>query len=171
MAGAGYSVGYGSIERMARAGDELLNPLTGERIVFVRTAADTDGELLEMDDFWTRPGHRAPEHVHPGMQERWEIVAGMACFRIAGVERTAGPGELVVAPPGVPHRAWNPGEQPVHLRIQMRPALRWEQFVERLFALANDAHSNGSSVLDPPALLALLREFPREIAPAPAVEA
>ncbi len=50
---------------MARAGDELVNPITGERIVFRKTAADTDGTLLEMDDFWTQPGHRAPEHVHP----------------------------------------------------------------------------------------------------------
>jgi quercetin dioxygenase-like cupin family protein len=151
---------------MARAGDELLNPLTGERIVFVRTAADTGGELLEMDDFWTRPGHRAPEHAHPEMQERWEIVAGTACFQIAGVQRTAGPGEVVLAAPGVPHQAWNPSEQPVHLRIQMRPALRWEQFVEGLFALAREAHDSGSSVPDPSSLLRLLREFPREIAPA-----
>jgi len=156
---------------MARAGDELLNPLTGERIVFLRTGADTGGELLELDDFWTQPGHRAPEHVHPAMQERWEIVAGTACFRIAGVQRIAGPGELVVAAPGVPHQAWNPSEQPVHLRIQMRPALRWEQFVERLFALARDAHSSGSSAPDPPALRKLMHEFPREIALAPPVDA
>jgi mannose-6-phosphate isomerase-like protein (cupin superfamily) len=152
---------------MARAGDELLNRLTGERIVFVKTAADTGGELLEMDDFWTQPGRRANEHVHPGMQEHWEVLAGTACFRIAGVEQTAGPGELVVAAPGVPHLAWNPGEQLVHLRVQMRPALRWEQCIERLFALSNDAYSTGSSVPDPSALHRLLREFPREIIPAP----
>lgn len=48
---------------MARAGDELVNPITGERIVFRKTAAETAGRLLEMDDFWTQPGHRAPEHV------------------------------------------------------------------------------------------------------------
>jgi quercetin dioxygenase-like cupin family protein len=107
---------------MVRAGDELVNPITGERIVFRKTAADTGGTLLEMDAFWTRPGHRAPEHGHPGMQERWEILAGTACFRIGGVERTAGPGEVVVAPVGVRHLAWNPTEEPVHLRIQMSPA-------------------------------------------------
>jgi hypothetical protein len=33
--------------------DELFNPLTGERIVFRKTAAETGGVLLEMDDFWT----------------------------------------------------------------------------------------------------------------------
>jgi quercetin dioxygenase-like cupin family protein len=148
---------------MARAGDELVNPMTGERIVFRKIAAETGGQLLEMDDFWTQPGHRASEHVHPDMQERWEILAGTACFRIDGVERTAGPGEMVIAPPGVAHLAWNPTEEPVHLRIQMSPALRWEVFIERLFALASDGHRRQQRAPDPVQMLELLREFPREI--------
>jgi len=152
---------------VVRAGDELVNPITGERIVFRKTAADTDGALLEMDDFWMRPGHRAPAHVHPEMQERWEIIAGTACFRIAGVERIAGPGEVIVAAPGVPHQAWSHAVEPVHVRIQMRPALRWETFVERLFALARDGHRSEQGVPDPALTLELLREFPREIALAP----
>jgi quercetin dioxygenase-like cupin family protein len=152
---------------MASAGDELVNPITGERIVFRRTAAETAGRLLEMDDFWTRPGHRAPEHIHPEMQERWEILGGTACFHIGGIERTAGPGEVVVAPAGVPHVAWNPTEEPVHLRIQMTPALRWEAFVERLFALAVDGRRDRDGAPDLLPMLELLREFPREIALAP----
>jgi mannose-6-phosphate isomerase-like protein (cupin superfamily)/ketosteroid isomerase-like protein len=143
---------------VARAGETVENPATGERITFVRTAADTSGELLVMDDSWTRPGHRAPEHVHPAMEERWEVVEGRAAFRIAGEELEAGPGETVVAPPATPHAAWNPTGEPVRLRIEMRPALRWEDAVERIFAGA------------PP--VELLREFPREIAaPDPGVEA
>jgi quercetin dioxygenase-like cupin family protein len=152
---------------MVRAGDELVNPASGERIVFLRTAVDTDGRLLEMDDFWTRPGHRTAEHIHPGMHERWEVVAGSVCFRIAGVERIAVPGEVVVAPAGVPHMAWSLDAAPVHLRIQMRPALRWELFVERLFALALGGHADERGTLDPTLMIELLREFPREIAPAP----
>jgi quercetin dioxygenase-like cupin family protein len=149
---------------MPHAGDELLNPLTGERIVFRKTAAETDGRLLEMDDFWTRPGQRAAEHAHPEMQEGWAVVAGSACFRIGGVERTAGPGEVLVAPAGVRHLAWNPTEEPVQLRIQMSPALGWEMFVERLFALASAAHAEQRVAPDATRLRDLLREFPREIA-------
>jgi len=152
---------------MARAGDELVNPITGERIVFRKTAADTDGTLLEMDDFWTRPEHRTVEHVHPEMQERWEVIAGSVCFRIDGVEQIAGPGEVVIAPAGVPHMAWSIDAAPVHLRIQMQPALRWERFVERLFALARDGHTDERGMPDPTLMIELLGEFPREIAPAP----
>ena len=138
---------------MARAGQTIENPATGERITFVATAADTGGELLVMDDVWTRPGHRAPEHVHPEMEERWQVVAGRAAFRIGGEAIEAGPGEVVVAPPGTPHLAWNPGDGEVRLRIEMRPSLRWEEFVERLFALGGDQAAGA----------ALLREFGREL--------
>jgi quercetin dioxygenase-like cupin family protein len=114
-------------------------PVTGERIVFLRTGEETGGELLEMDDFWARADHRTPEHLHPAMEERWEVIAGNIRFEIGGVGRTAGPGETIVAPPGTPHTARNIGEKPAHLRIQMRPALRWQEFVERLFALPGSA--------------------------------
>jgi len=90
------------------------------------------------------------------------------CFRIDGVERIAVPGEVVIAPAGVTHMAWNPDAEPVHLRIQMRPALRWEQFIERLFAFACDGHTDERGMPDPTLMIELLREFPREIAPAPA---
>jgi len=99
----------------------IRNPRTGERIEFeVRTP-----EMLVMHSTWTRPGHRATEHVHPEMEERFEILDGKAAFRIGGTERTASAGEVVVVSPGAPHLAWNPTDGLVRLRITMRPALRW----------------------------------------------
>jgi len=131
---------------MPHEGQTVENAATGERITFVVISP----ELLVMDDLWPRPGHRAIEHAHPEMEERWEVVEGRAAFRIGDHERELGPGEWIVAPPGTPHRAWNPGDTPVRLRIEMRPALRWAEFTERLF--------RG----DPPG--ELLQEFRREIA-------
>jgi len=46
----------------------------------------------------------------------------------------------------------------------MRPALRCERFVERLFGLARDGHTDGRGMPDPKLMVELLREFPREIA-------
>lgn len=124
---------------------------SGEQVVFRRVAAETGGELLEMDDFWAAPDHRTHPHVHPGMEERWHVVAGEVCFRIGGREEVVGPGGVAIAPPGVRHEAWNVGDGPVQLRIEMRPALRWQEFVERLFAGEEPA--------------GLLAEFEREVAP------
>lgn len=123
----------------------IENPRTGERIVFeVRTP-----ELLVVRSTWTRPGRRAAAHVHPAMEERYDVLAGQAAFRIGGIERTAVAGETVVVPPGMSHLAWNPTDGIVELRIMMRPALRWAEFVERLFAG------------DDPAML--LREYAAEL--------
>lgn len=148
---------------MSPSSREIVSRSTGERIVFLRTAEDTDGALLEMDDFWPRADHQTPEHLHPAMEERWEVIAGKVRFEIDDVPRTAEVGDTVVASPGTPHSARNVGPEPAHLRIQMRPALRWQEFVERLFALAPDAQGG----LEPDSLAALMREFSREIAPTP----
>src|SRR3954454_18634161 len=136
----------------------IENPRTGERVEFLRD----DGKVLEMALTWPRPGLRAAEHVHPEMEERYEVVAGRAAFRVGGVGAEAGagvggvgagagPGGVVVVPPGTPHLAWNPTGDEVRLRVEMRPPLRWREFVERLFAGEDPA--------------VLLREYAREVAP------
>jgi quercetin dioxygenase-like cupin family protein len=107
----------------------IENTRTGEHIEFLSDAPDA----LVMSATWTRPGHRALEHVHPGMEERWHVLEGRAAFRIDGVEVEATAGSVVVAPPGRRHLAWNPTDAPVRLRIEMRPALRWREFTTRLF--------------------------------------
>ena len=45
---------------MARAGDELVNPVTGLRTVFRKTARETGGELLQVDWIGEPDGPRAP---------------------------------------------------------------------------------------------------------------
>ncbi|HEX8205504.1 MAG TPA: cupin domain-containing protein [Solirubrobacteraceae bacterium] len=127
----------------------IVNPATGETVEFVSETP----ELLVMENVWNRADHRTVEHVHPGMEERWHVLEGTAGFRIGGEETLRGPSDSVVAPPGVPHLGWNAGGGVVRLRIEMRPALRWREFVERLFA------NGGTPEPD------LLAEFGREVGP------
>lgn len=49
-------------------------------------------ELLVMTTTWTRPGHRAVEHIHPRMEERFEVLDGRVAWRIDGIEVSAGEG-------------------------------------------------------------------------------
>jgi mannose-6-phosphate isomerase-like protein (cupin superfamily) len=113
--------------------DTIENAASGERVTFL---AESD-DLLVMDVAWTKPGHRAIEHIHPGMEETFIVLEGRAAWRIDGEGGTSlegGHGTRVVVPPGVVHLAWNPTEEPVRLRIEMRPALRWREFTTRLFS-------------------------------------
>jgi mannose-6-phosphate isomerase-like protein (cupin superfamily) len=110
--------------------DAIENPRTAEQVEFI---GETEA-VLTMISTWTRPGHRASEHVHPTMEERYEVLAGEAAFRVDGVEIRVPPGGVVVVPPGRRHLAWNPTEEPVRLRVEMRPPLRWREFTIRFFA-------------------------------------
>jgi quercetin dioxygenase-like cupin family protein len=119
-----------------RAGDTLENPVTGERIVFRKTAADTGGELLQLDVFFRPGGFVAAAHVHPKQAERFEVVSGRPWFRVGREEGRASPGDVIVVPPGVPHTWRNDTEEETHVLVDFRPALRTETFFETLIGLA-----------------------------------
>ena len=118
---------------------EIRNDATGETVRFTRTADETGGELLVMEAHWSRADHVTPAHVHPAMEERRHVLQGRVRFRIGDDELTASSGESVAAPAGVLHTNWNAGGVPARMRIEMRPPLRWEEFVRQLFALASES--------------------------------
>jgi hypothetical protein len=49
---------------MARAGDELVNQVTGLLTVFRKTARQTSGELLQVDWIGEPGWTTGPDHVH-----------------------------------------------------------------------------------------------------------
>lgn len=121
---------------MAHPGEVIENPVTGERIRFVETTAETGGERLLLD-YSLAPGGFVPAaHVHPCQEERFEILRGTARFLLDGEHRPAHAGEAVVVPAGTPHRVWNDAAEELRIRIAFRPALRTECLFEDIFALA-----------------------------------
>ena len=132
---------------MAKAGDTIESPPTGARILFLKTARDTNGELLQIDDAMKGGGRVAIEHVHPYIEERFEILSGTVRLSMRGQQRDVGAGETVVVPAGTPHVWRNPSEEEVHLIIEFRPALRVETFLETLFGLQKDGKANPKSGL------------------------
>ena len=135
---------------MANAGDTIESPPTGARIRFLKTARDTNGQLLQIDDVMQGGGRVAIEHVHPYMEERFEILSGTARLSMRGQERDVGAGETVVVPAGTPHVWGNPNEDEVHLILEFRPALRMEEWFETFFGLQKDGKVNPNSGLPNP---------------------
>lgn len=129
---------------MARAGETIENPITGERVVFRKTAQDTNGELLECDLFVKPDGFVAVEHLHPRQEERFRIVVGRMRFMLDGEERFYEAGDVVVIPPGTRHQWWNPSNQELHAIMEFRPALQFESFLQTVFGLARDGKTNAT---------------------------
>jgi mannose-6-phosphate isomerase-like protein (cupin superfamily) len=58
-----------------------------------------------------------PAHFHMTIEERFEILSGRARYRIGKGEATAGPGDVVVMPPGFVHvHPWSDSNEPLHVR-------------------------------------------------------
>jgi mannose-6-phosphate isomerase-like protein (cupin superfamily) len=160
---------------MAYAGQIVENPVTGERIVFRQTSADTDGELVAIDLALPPGGHVPGLHVHPKQEERFEVTSGTMKFRYGTKTIVAGPGEVVVVPPGKLHNFANAGDEPSQCRVEIRPALRMEQLFETTVRLASEGRTNSKGMPKPLDLALFVEEFKDEVRapfpPAPIVKA
>jgi len=158
---------------VARAGDVLENPATGDRLVFLRTAGETGGELLEYELTFRPRGFAARDHLHPRQEERHEVLEGSLGLVVAGRELRLEAGEAETVPPATRHRIFATQEEPLRARFALRPALESEVLLETLFGLARDGKVGASG--DPPFLqLAVIfdefAELGRPPTPPPAVQ-
>ncbi len=123
---------------MARRGEVIHNPATGETVTFLVTASESDGRLLQLEMAAERSS--APTHVHPKLSERWDLREGRVHFRVGGDERVLdAPAELAI-PPGTPHRFWSDGR--IRTVVDYEPAGRFEEFLETVYALAAAGKTN-----------------------------
>lgn len=134
---------------MIKPGDALTNTVTGETLVFHKTSAETNGESVLFETIVEPDGFVAKAHVHPNQTERFEILEGTVRFRVGDEVRIAGPGEVLVVPPGTPHQFWNAGETEARFTCDIRPALEFESLIETMFALAEDGKTNGKGMPNP----------------------
>ena len=121
---------------MAYAGKKIESPTT--RLVFKQTASDTDGELLQFEQFIRANNPEVPEHIHPDQEEKFVVLSGRMGVRASGNEQVLGPGEEILVPPGTPHTFWNAGEEELHHTVELRPAMNMESFFETVFGLQRD---------------------------------
>lgn len=139
---------------MAHAGQEIEGQ-AGFRLRLVKTAAETGGELLEMEASYGGTGQMPPEHFHPRQVERFEVLEGAMRTVIGGTEGRYGPGETFEVPAGTPHQMT--ADEPSRVRWEVRPALRTAEFFERLYAAAAGAADATPSIAE------LLDEFSDEV--------
>jgi quercetin dioxygenase-like cupin family protein len=148
---------------MAYAGQTLHNPVSGEQITFLRTAADTRGESLEFEVTLTPDGHVPGAHVHPEQEERFHVLEGTMKFRLGLRTVEAGPGETVIVPAGRMHRFANGGATAARARVEVVPALDMEQLLETTAELAHEGHTLRSGMPKPLHLALFVQRFKREV--------
>jgi mannose-6-phosphate isomerase-like protein (cupin superfamily) len=149
---------------MTYEGQVLVNPASGERITFRRTAAQTRGKLVTID-LELPQGARVPGglHIHPLQEERFEVLEGTMRFRMRRRKILAGPAKVVVVPPRVAHDFANVGNETALVRVDIRPALKMEQLFETAVSLAEEGRTMMKGIPRPLDLALFTREFEQEV--------
>jgi mannose-6-phosphate isomerase-like protein (cupin superfamily) len=135
---------------MIHQGDVIENPVTGERLTFVQTSAETNGELVVVEAVVQPNGFVASEHLHPHQEERFEVLSGELGFKVGSHRMYVKPGKGVRVPPGTPHKFWNASDtEEAHFLCKVQPALQFEQLIETMYGLANDGKTNRKGMPNP----------------------
>jgi quercetin dioxygenase-like cupin family protein len=105
-----------------------------------------DGDALRIE-IWTEPGGGVrAEHVHPVLEERYELLDGEITVSLDGESTRLGPGERAVVAPGVRHSFENTGDKPAHLLVEAEPAQELRESIEEGARLArNERFSDSGS--------------------------
>jgi quercetin dioxygenase-like cupin family protein len=110
----------------------------GERLTFLNTGKETNGEVLEMDVTFKPTAETnilkwQDTHVHPYQEERFKVISGSVRFRIGDKEQILTPGQSISGPPNVVH-GWNSADgKDIHMLAESRPALHTDAAAATFF--------------------------------------
>lgn len=115
---------------MARSGERFDMP-DGSAYVVTRPSAETDRAYVEMEFILPSGCVPPPPHVHPHQVEEYEVLEGSFEVLVGDTWSTLGPGESAAVPQGARHTFRNRSGAGVRVRNRHRPAMRFEEFIER----------------------------------------
>jgi quercetin dioxygenase-like cupin family protein len=128
------------------AAREIYNPIQRDRVTFLKTAAETDGELtlLEME---VAPGGGNGLHIHTTYSERFTVIEGQLGVQIGEQQQVLRQGTTEIVPAGAVHRWYNPTSQPARIYVELRPGhAGFEQALRIGYGLATDGHTNAAGI-------------------------
>lgn len=74
-------------------------------------------------------GGSTQEHFHPRAEEIYYITHGTGRIRIESEMRAVQPGDAIAIPPGLKHKLWNTGAEPLRLLCCCAPAYEHDDTV------------------------------------------
>jgi len=143
---------------MAIAGETITHPVNGEQITFIRTSADTDGALTELEFRLPEGMIPCPEHVHPQATETLAVHEGALRVMIDGRLHHVGAGETIELAPGTAHTYFAVGD--TRMTATYAPALGMDDFFIDLFAIAEAGDVDERGVPHHLPLMVLLDDYP-----------
>lgn len=137
----------------------IYNPIQKDSVVFLKTAAETNGEctLVEVE---LADGGGVGLHFHKTYSESFTCIDGELQVQLGKELHALKAGQNAVAPPGVNHLFQNRSGKTCKFRCELRPASRgFEQSLQVGYGLATDGLCRSNGFPKDPLALAYLFEI------------
>ncbi len=132
-----------------------FRPFMRQTVTILPASVETSGEVSRIELLLEGQVGGPPPHVHPGQQERYEVISGQLTVKLGGKTLRLGSGEDVTVPIEVTHTYANQTDESVRFLAEHRPALRFEDFMRSIHRLATSDYAK--SRRSPTALLRFIR--------------
>lgn len=135
----------------------VLGPADGQawwflgNLVTVKASGAQTRERLTVVEFLNPPGFAAPLHRHLEEDEMFYILSGTARFQCDGEDLTAGPGDFVLLPVGLPHTFVAGPDEPLRT-LQITTPSGFDEFVADVSEPAGQRRLPDPAPMDPAAL-------------------
>lgn len=150
---------------MANKGDRFEMP-DGSVYVVETPGAETNGECVQMEFVLPVGCVAPPPHVHPQQLEEYEVLAGSFEVMVNEQWSALSPGEKASVPVGALHTFRNSSDAEVRVRNWHRPAMQFEDFIERVSANLRAAGVKGGRDPRIPMIVsAAMFRYPTTLAP------
>ena len=139
----------------------IENPLTGERVTFLATAEETNGEYVRIRNETSAGAPGVVMHYHLAYTEAFEVLEGNldVCVGTEENHLVLAEGESAFVPLNTAHRFWNSSTEPVVFEVEIRPARNFEKALRAHFGLVQDGKTNDKAIPKNVFELALIYEL------------
>ena len=135
------------------------NPVTGERAIVLEAPSDNPERRLVSELHLTPTAAVVGEHLHPAIDERFEVLEGRLGVSLDGTRSELGPGESVAVGAGHWHDWWNVAPEGSIVTVEVTPGDRFVEMIRTLFGLAVDGKVNAKGMPSFLQLVAIAVEF------------
>ncbi len=134
----------------------MLNPVTGDQISLHAPLPVSGTDALVFTVLLPAGAAGSPPHRHWRLTETFEVLEGVATFRIGAIERALAAGESMTVRPNTIHGFRNGSTAPVLLRCTVTPGAGFEQFLRGMQAVAVSGRATAAGLPRDPRRLARL---------------
>lgn len=144
---------------MAKSGQIIYNKVSTDKILFTKTREETNGQLLQFENYHQQNGIGPVPHRHPMQEEKFIIHKGALTITIDGEISTVAAGQSIIVKPNSIHHWHNSGGTELQMTTELRPALHFEEIIETIACLSQKGKMDKHGNPDPMQMSATLNAY------------